>query len=108
MRVSLIRDPRVIYMAEWLIRQPDFSRSMGLSEDPVMCNVTRNVTVSLCVTALLATWGMAREQGHREGDDLVLDHCRLGTISAMVGVPSFGHAMAQVGWAMERDDFFTF
>lgn len=107
MRVSLARDPRVIAMAEWLMEQPSFCRAMNIVPDPVTRDVTRNVTVALCVTGLLVTWGTAREQGHREGDDLVMDHCRLSTISALVGYPDFGHAMAHIGWAVERDSFFT-
>lgn len=109
MRVWLCRDPKVIRMADWLADQRGF---MNWLSDPVQrtCretayeHVSRNVTVALCVTGLLVTWGSAREQGDREDDDLVLTHCDLETISAVADIPLFGQAMESVGWAEERDD----
>jgi hypothetical protein len=108
MRVSITRDPRVIRMADWLAGEREF---MDWLTDPVRqsckdtaySHVTRHVTVALCVTALLVTWGTAREQGDRDGEDLVLTHCDLDTISAMSDLPRFGHAMSFVGWAIEVD-----
>ncbi len=107
MRVSLPRDPKVIAMADWLAGQREF---MDWLTDPVRCScknsaydhVTRNVTVALCVTALLVTWGMARERGDRDDDDLVLECCDLETISAVAGIPFFGQAMGFVKWAKEE------
>lgn len=104
MRVGLDRDPRVIRMADFLATEREF---MDWLTDPVRrsCestayeHVTRNVTVALCVTGLLVTWGAAREQGDRDDDDLLIDHCDLDTISAIAGVPKFGDAMESVGWA---------
>lgn len=109
MRVWLARDPRVIRMADHIARQRGF---MDWLTDPVhkTCDrtahehVTRNVTVALCVTGLLVTWGSAREQGDRENDDLVLAHTDLSTLDAMTDMPSFGASMCAVGWAVERDD----
>jgi biotin carboxyl carrier protein len=109
MRVWLCRDPKVIRMADTLAADRDF---MLWLTDPVRqsCkdtayeHVTRNVTVALCVTALLVTWGTAREQGNREEDDLVLSHCDLSTLDAMADLPGFGDAMASVEWASERED----
>lgn len=105
MRTALDRDPRVIQMADFLAVERDF---MNWLTDPVQkhCSesayehVTRNVTVALCVTGLLVTWGTARERGDREGDDLVVKHCDLTTLSAISGVPKFGHALEFVGWAI--------
>jgi len=70
MRVWLSRDPRVITMADFLSSERQF---MNWLTDPVQqsCkesvyeHVTRNVTVALCVSALLVIWGTAREQGDR-------------------------------------------
>jgi hypothetical protein len=104
MRVWLCRDPKVIRMADWLMAEPRFMNAMGLHPGPGNRNVMRNVTVALCVTGLLVTWGTAREQGDRENDDLVLRHCRIETLSAMCDVPFFGEAMASVDWAVERGD----
>jgi len=109
MRVGLDRDPRVIRMADYLAADRAF---MDWLTDPVRrtCSasayehVTRNVTVALCVTGLLVTWGAAREQGDRVGDDLVIEHCDLDTLSAIANVPSFGDALASVGWAAEGGD----
>jgi hypothetical protein len=108
-RVWLCRDPKVIRMADFLAEQKAFMKWLT---DPVQqsCrdtayeHVTRNVTVALCVTGLVVTWGTARERGNREGDDLVLDCCELQEVSAIADIPCFGDAMAHVGWAVERDD----
>lgn len=109
MRVWLSRDPRVICMADRLSVNKEFMRWLT---DPVQqsckeCayeHVTRNVTVALCVTALLVIWGTAREQGDRENDDLVLKHCDLNVLDAMADLPGIGDAMEFVGWAKNRDD----
>lgn len=109
MRVWLCRDPKVIRMADALAGDRSF---MQWLTDPVRqsCeksayeHVTRNVTASLCITALLVTWGTAREQGDRDEDDLVLSHCDFSTLDAMADLPGFGVAMGSVGWAVERDD----
>jgi hypothetical protein len=108
MRVALDRDPKVLWMADYLAEQREF---MDWLTDPVRrtCeasayeHVTRNVTVALCVTALLVTWGAAREQGKRESDDLVLGNCSIDLLSALAGLPCFGQAMASVGWVIEDD-----
>lgn len=109
MRVWLARDPRVIRMADYLAEQRSF---MDWLTDPVRqsCketayeHVTRNVTVALCVTGLLVTWGTAREQGDREGDDLRLAHCDKYTFDAITDIECFGEAMESVGWLREEED----
>lgn len=96
-------------MADFLAEQRRF---MDWLTDPVRqhCketayeHVTRNVTVALCVTGLVVTWGTARERGNREEDDLVLDCCELDEVSAIADIPCFGEAMAHVGWAAQRED----
>jgi len=106
MRVWLSKDPKVIRMADYLAEQRRF---IDWLTDPVRqsCkvtayeHVTRNVTVALCVTALGVTWGTAREQGRRENDDLIIDHCNFETLSAMSDLPCFGNAMGAIGWAVE-------
>ena len=104
MRVWLKKDPKVIQMADYLAGQRAF---MDWLTEPVhqTCresayeHVTRNVTVALCVTGLCVTWGAAREQGDRDGDDLIVKNCNLETIAAISDTPCFGDAMAFVGWA---------
>lgn len=108
-RVWLCRDPKVIRMADFLAQQRGF---ISWLTDPVQksCkesayeHVKRNVTVALCVTGLVVTWGTARERGNREGEDLVLDCCELEEVSAIADIPCFGDAMAHVGWAKQRED----
>lgn len=106
MRPDLCKDPKTVLIADYLAEQREF---MDWLSDPVQrrCDesayehVTRNVTVALCVTALLVTWGIARDRGDRDGDDLVLDKCRLNTLDELSGIPCFGDAMASVGWAID-------
>jgi hypothetical protein len=52
----------------------------------------------------VTVWGAAYELGDRFGDDLVLTHCDLKTISVIAEIPSFGEAMAHVGWLVPTDD----
>lgn len=104
-RTWLSRDPRVIKMADTLATDRAFVT--WFTGDPeccdVACNVTRNVTVALCVTALGVTWGVAREQGRRENDDLVIDHANFDTLDAITELPGFGQAMGRVGWVIQQD-----
>lgn len=109
MRVWLSRDPRVISMADFLACE---RAVMDWLTDPVRqsckdsaySHVTRHVMVALCVTGLLVTWGTAREQGDRIGDDLVMRHCDFSILDGMTDIPCFGEALAFVGWARETDD----
>lgn len=64
----------------------------------------RAVTVTACVTALIEVWGTAREQGRQDGESLILEYCSLDDLSAIAGVPKFGHAMAHVEWAIAIGD----
>ncbi len=108
MRVWIARDPKVIAIADFLATERAF---MDWLTDPVhkTCDmtcyehVTRNVTVSVTVTALLQVWGIANDQGKPSGDDLLLANCTLETIDEIAGVPRFGWAMESVGWAREDD-----
>jgi hypothetical protein len=109
MRVWLRRDPRVASMADFLAVDRSF---MNWMTDPVRrsCDesvyecVTGDVTRSVTVASLLEVWGVARERGWRDGDDLVVDHCSLMTIDDICGTPSFGLAMESVDWAIEEFD----
>lgn len=106
MRVWLRRDPKVIRMSDTISLNRDF---MNWLTDPVRksCSasaydyVTSDVTRALCVTGLLEVWGTAREQGNRNGDDLVVSHSDISTIDDICGIPGFGKAMANVGWVTE-------
>lgn len=109
MRVGLPGDPRVIAMADYLAWKRTF---MSWLCDPVhvMCKksayeyVTRDVTVSLCVMGLLRVWGMGNDIGEVSGMDVILPSASLHGLDATAGIPSFGDAMAVVGWAVENGD----
>lgn len=109
MRVGLARDPRVLWMADYLAGQRRF---INWLTDPVQkhCDesayehVTRNVVASLCVTGLLQVWGMAREQGERIEDDLIVRFCDADTLSAIADIPCFGEAMIETAWLIEQAD----
>jgi hypothetical protein len=108
MRVSLARDPAVVAMADFLAEQREF---MDWLSDPVRrhCSetayehVTRNVTVSVTVCALLSFWGVANEVGKPDGDDLILRHATLDSVDESCGVPCFGLALQFVDWAIQED-----
>ena len=93
-------------MADYLAARRDF---MDWLTNPVRqhCNesayehVTRDVIASLCVTGLLQVWGMAREQGERDGDDLLVTFCGADLVSGIAGIPCFGDAMADAHWLEE-------
>lgn len=107
MRVWLKRDPKVIRMADYLAGQREF---MDWLTDPVQqsCkntayeHVTSDVTRDVTVASLLEVWGVTREQGRRENDDLVVDHCEISALDEICGVPTFGAAMEFVEWAIEE------
>lgn len=112
MRPGLMSDSHVLRMANHLAADPDFKRwfNPSTTAEPCTCEhdsqplpvTLRNVTRSLCVTALLLLWGNARENGHPDGDDLVIDCCDIDDLSLIADLPGFGPAMASVGWAVEE------
>lgn len=109
MRVALSKHPKVIAIADALAEDRSF---MDWLTDPVKksCkhnayeHVTRSVTVSVTVCALMQVWGVANDLGRADGDDLLLTHSTLWTLDEIAGVPGFGQAMASVGWATEEDE----
>lgn len=107
LRTHLKRDPKTVLMANFLAYEPRFvswlTDHAQRSCESAYEHVTSNVTQALCVTGLLQVWGIAREQGHRQGDDLVLRPCNLFAISEIAEIPMFGEAMALVGWAVDDE-----
>jgi hypothetical protein len=105
MRVWLAKDPKVIAIADWLSEHRPF---MDWLSDPVRrhCDksayehVTRHVTVSVTVTGLLQLWGVTREDGHRDGDDLIVPMTDPTALDEIAGFPGLGEAMEFVGWAV--------
>jgi hypothetical protein len=68
-------------------------------------HITSDVTRAITVSSLLEVWGVARERGDRDGDDLLVKHCTLLGLDDICGTPGFGEAMEYVEWASE--DVFT-
>lgn len=109
MRVTLLRDPRVIRMADYLATEREF---LNWLTDPVRrhCketayeHVTVPVMTSIVLGGLLQVWGIANDRGKvidGTNGDLLLEHASLGTLDEMAGIPCFGQAMASVDWARE-------
>lgn len=106
MRVWLAKDPKVVAMSDFLATQREFMDWVTdpvrrHCEDSVYEHVTRNVTVSVTVAALLQVWGVANESGKVENDDLLLPHATVDGLDEICGIPCFGAAMAHVDWAIE-------
>lgn len=106
MRVWLRRDPRIASMADFLAGYRPF---INWLTDPVRRDVdnahhhiTSDVTRAITVCALLEIWGVARDRGDRDGDDLVLKHCTLNSLDDICGVPGIGEALDYVNWATEQ------
>lgn len=114
MRVSLRRDPKVIRMAETLAGDEHFQAWLVAQFLPVTGTVTRvtrvtpTITRALCVAGLLEVWGVAREKGRRENDDLILSSCSFFTIDEIGSLPGLGRAMAEVQWAVSRENTMVF
>lgn len=111
MRADIARDPRVIAIADALAESRPFMDWLTAPfGPPAACResayerVTRCVTVSVTVTALVRVWSLARTQGRSRGDDVLLDCATLPTLDVIAEVPDFGYAMASVGWVVERPD----
>lgn len=107
MRVSIIKDSKVIMMTDFLSEQRAF---MDWLTDPVhrtckeSCyeHVTPSVTRAVTVSGLLQVWGLANERGKPDGADIILEYTRLITLDEIAGIPMFGAAMSLVGWAVEE------
>ena len=103
-RVMLEADPKTLAMAEALNASPAFllwlAQQLGLSADIPRTSAGRaSVVVPLVMRALIKFWGIARTRGRREGDDVVLDYLDVSGVDGLAGMPSFGLALALVGWA---------
>lgn len=101
MRTDLYRDPKVIVMAN-LLGQPDSHLSRHVNQFTQRdMSVTSNVTRCAVVGALVAVWGVARHQGHRDGDDLLIKGVTSTIIDDISELPGFGEAMTEAGWAVD-------
>jgi len=103
MRTDLYRDPKVIVMAN-LLGQKDSHLSRHVNQFMQRdMSVTSNVTRCAVVGALVAVWGVARHQGHRDGDDLIIRGVNSILLDDLSELPGFGDVMTEVGWAVDTD-----
>src|ERR1041385_9124021 len=105
MRGALLDHPKVISLGRRLHASKAFRDWLtpgGGSETNgqiVSSEALRCVTTAL----LLRVWSVARESGKFVDEDLILEHSELADLDQIAGVPGFGAAMSNVGWAVERN-----
>lgn len=108
MRSDLYRDPKVSLIAADLLKQQgELARYVSQMNQCDM-SVTRNVMRNATVGALVSAWGVMRQRGKRDGDDLVCSGIALCVIDDIADLPGFGAAMASVGWAVETEEGLVF
>lgn len=106
MRGSLVTNPKVIRMARFLAEDRCFqdwwTRGTQISCDDTVyeiCDVT--IVTRVTVGSLLAVWSAANECADKDG---FIRGVTLFEVDEMAGVPSFGRALALVGWCVETDE----
>ena len=108
MRTDLYRDPRVSIMADILM--VGAGPLAHYVNQNCQCDmvVTRNVMRNAAVGALLSVWGIARQRGRRDGDDLCIDNATMEVVDDICELPGFGEAMGECGWLTESDKGLVF
>ena len=87
MRTDIYRDPKVIRMANVLMDgDSEIARYVNQNCQCSMA-VTSNVMRNAVVGTLVAIWGIARRQGKRVHDDLVLSDTPLFTLDDIAEMP---------------------
>lgn len=108
MRTDLYRDPKVCLIADALMN-PDGELSRYVNQHcQRYMTVTRNVTRNVTVGALVAVWGVARQSGRRERDDLVIRGATVSIVDDICEIPGFGDAMESVGWVRQSTEGVVF
>lgn len=101
MQTDLYRDPKVIIIADEMAG-PDNPLAHYINQNMQRdMTVTSNVMRNAVVGALVSVWGVARQQGHRDCDDLCIDGATFEVIDYIADMPGFGSAMSSVGWLIE-------
>lgn len=101
-RTDLHTDPKVIEMArrlEYMTNAEPDKAVTFVTIQRVTCHNWRHVIVG-CLCQL---WGVLRQRGKREGDNLVLKNATLNTIDDIVLLDGFGDAVEHVGWVVEHE-----
>lgn len=104
MRASLLLNPKVIAMADYLSKDKFFidwwtSGTRKSCDETVTEIVTFSAVTRVTVASLLQFWSAANEVS-RDG---FLLHATSFVMDEMSGIPSFGDALIHVGWAIETD-----
>ena len=108
MRVDLYRDPKIISMADVLM-DDDSSLSRYVSQNTQRdSNVTRNVMRNAVVGALVSVWGIARVQGKRVDDDLLMESVTPAVLDDIADLPGIGDALLESRWVQESPDGLIF
>jgi hypothetical protein len=101
MRTDLYRDPKVCVITDALLsRNGDVTRYVTGD----VTRVTRCLVRNAVVGALVSVWGVARQRGRRQDDDLILSGCALAVLDDIADMPGFGEAMQAVGWVFHTAD----
>lgn len=110
MRSGLLTNPKVIRMARFLAADRCFmdwwTRGTNKTCDESvyeLCDVT--VVTRVTVGSLLSVWAAANEAASKGGK---VRGVSFFEVDEMAGVPSFGKAMALVGWINELEDGIEF
>lgn len=107
-RSDLYRDPRVSVMADVLMR-PDGELASFVSQNCQRdMTVTRNVMRNVTVGALVSVWGVMRQRGDRDGDDLKCYRVTVSVLDDIADLPGFGDAMELSGWVVQTDEGIVF
>ena len=108
MRSDLYRDPKVLVIADDLMR-PDGELARYVNQNMQRdMSVTRNVMRNVTVGALVSVWGVMRRRGKRFGDDLTVTRVTLSVLDDISDLPGFGEAMAASGWVKQVDSGLVF
>lgn len=101
MRSDLYRDPKVLVIADDLMRGDGLlARYVNQNVQSDMA-VTRNVMRNAVVGALVSVWGVMRRRGKRSGLHLTVARATLSVLDDISEMPGFGYAMAESGWVKE-------
>ena len=103
MRTDLYRDPKVSIMADHLMKPEGLLAQHVKRNTGGDMTVTRDVMRCATVGATLATWGVMRHRGKRNGDDLVCNGVTLAVIDDISDLPGFGEAMKACGWVVDEN-----
>lgn len=108
MRTDLYRDPKVCMIAQ-IVFAEDGELSQYVKRNSLRdMSVTRNVTRNAVIGSLLSVWGVMRNTGKRNGDDLECHGASLTVIDDITDMPGFGHALEAVGWVKQTDEGLVF